>query len=48
MRVSFVPAALAALAFGTAAVAAERPDIGYDPRANPGAFIERWRGRAGL
>jgi thioredoxin-related protein len=39
MRVSFVPAALAVLAFGTAAVAAERPDIGYDPRAN--AFEQR-------
>ena len=35
MRVNFVPATLAVLAFGTAAVAAERPDIGYDPRANP-------------
>jgi hypothetical protein len=47
MPVNFVPTAPAVLAFGTAAGAAERPDIGYHPRANPGAFIERWRGRAG-
>ena len=40
MRVNLIPAALAVLAFGTAAVAAERADIGYDPRANPFAVLD--------